>query len=191
MARVHPQSLLSSAHCYFTSKQEVFTIWMKSLVLHGKGCTVFDSNGGIVYRVDNYDRKFSNEVYLMDFRGKVLYTILRKGYCAAKEIKQGKPGFRVRSKTFGILRGGSPFKAVVGLDKNQPCQIKIEKRTSSNSTCKIVDELGLLVAEVKRKTSKCGVVLGDDVLTMVVEPYIDHSLVMGLLVVYGLINHKM
>lgn len=51
---------------------------MKSLVLHGKGCTVFDSNGGIVYRVDNYDRKFSNEVYLMDFRGKVLYTILRK-----------------------------------------------------------------------------------------------------------------
>lgn len=72
-----------------------------------------------------------------------------EGYCAAKEIKQGKPGFRVRSKTFGILRGGSPFKAVVGLDKNQPCQIKIEKRTSSNSTCKIVDELGLLVAEVR------------------------------------------
>lgn len=49
----------------------------------------------------------------------------------------------------------------------------------------------MLCEQVKRKTSKCGVVLGDDVLTMVVEPYIDHSLVMGLLVVYGLINHKM
>jgi hypothetical protein len=33
--------------------------------------------------------------------------------------------------------------------------------------------------------------LGEDVLTLVVEPNVDHSLIMGLLVVHGLINHSM
>lgn len=78
MGKVHPQALVSSDPCYLSSKQESFTVWMKSLVLSGKGCTVFDSDGHVVYRVDNYDSKSSNEVHLMDFEGKVLYTILRK-----------------------------------------------------------------------------------------------------------------
>lgn len=78
MAKVHPQAPVSSTSCYFSSKQEVFTIWMKSLILSSNGCTVFDSNGQIVYRVDNYDHKCSDEVYLMDFRGQVLFTILKK-----------------------------------------------------------------------------------------------------------------
>lgn len=78
MAKVHPQAIIPSTSCYLTSNQETFTIWMKSLVLSGKGCTVFDANGQIVYRVDNYNCKCSNEVYLMDIKGKVLFTILRK-----------------------------------------------------------------------------------------------------------------
>lgn len=78
MAKVHPRAPVSSAPCYFTSKQETFTIWMKSLVLSGNGCTVFDSNGHVVYRVDNYNCKSGNQVLLMDSRGKVLFTILRK-----------------------------------------------------------------------------------------------------------------
>lgn len=45
--------------------------------------------------------------------------------------------------------------------------------------------------QVQRKQSACGVVLGEDVMTMVVEPFIDHSLIMGLVVVYSLINSKM
>lgn len=77
-AKVHPQVLPSSASCYFSSKQETFTIWMKSLVLGGKGCTVFDAKGQIVYRVDNYSCKCKDEVYLMDFKGKVIFTMLRK-----------------------------------------------------------------------------------------------------------------
>lgn len=51
---------------------------MKSLVLNGKGCTVFDSEGHIRYRVDNYNSNSSNEVYLMDFDGRVLFTIIKK-----------------------------------------------------------------------------------------------------------------
>jgi hypothetical protein len=77
-AKVHPQGLPSSASSYISSKQETFTIWMKSLVFGGKGCTVFDAKGQIVYRVDNYSRKCRDEVYLMDFKGKVIFTILRK-----------------------------------------------------------------------------------------------------------------
>lgn len=78
MAKVHPQAPLASSSYFTASKQETFTIWMKSLVLDGNGCTVFDSKGEIVYRVDNYNSKCRDEVYLMDFKGKVLYTILRK-----------------------------------------------------------------------------------------------------------------
>ncbi|XWS18769.1 hypothetical protein CRYUN_Cryun32bG0073100 [Craigia yunnanensis] len=84
-AKIHlqvPHASLVSVP-FTTSKQENFTIWMKSLILSGKGCTVFDSSGQIVYRVDNYNCKCSNEVFLMDFTGKVLFTIgerLWEGY---------------------------------------------------------------------------------------------------------------
>ena len=79
MAKIHPQAPLSSSSLgYFTSKQETFTIWMKSLIVNGHGCTVFDSNGQIVYRVDNYDSRCRAKVHLMDLRGQILFTILRK-----------------------------------------------------------------------------------------------------------------
>ena len=76
---VDPSSSSRSACCsYTTLKRETFTVWMKSLVMQGNGCTAYNENGEIVYRVDNYDHKNSNEVYLMDLKGKVLFTILRK-----------------------------------------------------------------------------------------------------------------
>jgi hypothetical protein len=53
------------------------------------------------------------------------------------------------------------------------------------------DATGVVVAEVKRKLTATGLSLGEDVLTLVVEPNVDHSLIMGLLVVHGLINHSM
>lgn len=73
MAKIFPQESTSS-EC-INSERETYTLWMKSLVLHSNGCTVYDSNGDIVYRVDNYDRKGTREVNLMDLRGKVLCTI--------------------------------------------------------------------------------------------------------------------
>lgn len=51
---------------------------MKSLVLGGRGCTVFDEKGKIVYRVDNYSSRYRDEVNLMDSNGMVLFTIVRK-----------------------------------------------------------------------------------------------------------------
>ncbi|KAK4479199.1 hypothetical protein RD792_014710 [Penstemon davidsonii] len=90
----------------------------------------------------------------------------------------------------GFLSGKSLLKVVVGLKKEQICEYVVENQIC-NSSCKIIDNFGGLVAEVKRKITTSGVVLDEDVLTMVVEPHIDHSLIMGLVVVFGLINHKM
>ncbi|KAF5477013.1 hypothetical protein F2P56_003693 [Juglans regia] len=231
--KVHPQVVIPSASCYFTSKQETYTIWMKSLVLGCKGCTVFDAKGQLVYRVDNYNCNFRDEVNLMDSKGKVLFTVPRKrfklfrfweGYRSTdKEIEMKRPGFQVR-KTLRIPRGDSPCEVIVGLDENQPRHYKIHSWSSCKSACKLVDQFGGLVAEVnlfynfshsfilvelrahcsgdrtniscfhgqlKRKKSAGGVDLGNDVLTLVVEPYFDHSLIMGVFVVYCLINCKM
>ncbi|KAG4937945.1 hypothetical protein AAZX31_16G012300 [Glycine max] len=200
MGKVHPQALNSYTTCNFTCKQETFTLWMKSLVLNGKGCTVFDSNGQIAYRVDNYNCKHRDEVHLMDQNGDILFTMLKKQYklsrfwegyrfpVPATRNDHKRPCFRV-SKTYKISRGGSTYEVELGLDKNQPYTHKIERNTF-NSACKISNELGVVVAELRRKKSPCGVDLGDDVLTMVVEPNIDLSLIMGLVVAYNLINCK-
>jgi len=88
MAKVHPNksNYLSttsssssfssiSSNFYVSPRREIFTLWMKSLVYHGNGCTVYDSNGQIVYRIDNYNIKRSKEVHLMDCNGKVLFSI--------------------------------------------------------------------------------------------------------------------
>lgn len=68
----------TTARRHWSEQREVFTIWMKSLVLNGSGCTVYDSGGRIVYRVDNYGSSCSDNVYLMDLRGKIVLNILKK-----------------------------------------------------------------------------------------------------------------
>ncbi|XP_008801112.2 protein LURP-one-related 11-like [Phoenix dactylifera] len=202
MEKVHPSlaSLpLPSLLDHISSEREVFTIWMKSLVFHGNGCTVYDSRGNIVYRVDNYDCKCSGKVYLMDLSGKVLFKILRKkfrvcgrweGYkCYSSQNEESKPWFKVR-KPWSILRDEQPS-CEVWSDEGALMCYKIDG-LASKSSYKIVDiSSGLIVAEVKRKQTTSGILLGDDVLTLMVEPNIDHSLIMGLVVVNGLMNHNM
>ncbi|XP_054780040.1 protein LURP-one-related 11-like [Prosopis cineraria] len=174
---------------------------MKSLILNGNGCTVFNSQGQIAYRVDNYDIRCAHEVFLMDPKGNVLFTILRKrhkftrvweGYRYNNDQKE--PNFRVRSSKLGcrVQREGlTTYEVMLGLDKNQPYSHTIESSTGKSSFCKISDQFGGLVAWLKRKKASCGVDLGEDVLSMVVEPNIDLSLIMGLVVAYCLINSKM
>ncbi|KAF4399423.1 hypothetical protein G4B88_022506 [Cannabis sativa] len=217
--KVHPGETSSSSSTttasYVSSKQETFTIWMKSLILNGKGCTVFDSNGRILFRVDNYNCK-SRDVFLMDSKGEILFAILEKaryictlnfifkkllvlkfweGHRSKKpdeeEVKEkGAACFKV-SKRFGISRGHLTCEVIeVGVNKSQCLCYNIE-RCTRNSPWKIADKFGTPMAEIKRKQSTSGVLLGDDVLTMVVEPFIDHSFIMGLFVVYSLINCRM
>jgi hypothetical protein len=55
----------------------------------------------------------------------------------------------------------------------------------------VVFVLDLLWMQAKPKQSSSGVLLGDDVLALVVEPHMDHSLMIALLIVYGLIRRRM
>ncbi|KAL7165336.1 hypothetical protein ACSBR2_041099 [Camellia fascicularis] len=198
MAKIHPQRPTCSPN-YMTSRRETFTIWMKSLVFHGNGCTVFDSNGEIVYRIDNYEKKSSSEVNLMDLRGKVLFSIRKKklgllghwdGYkWSGSEGKKERPWFQVRRNSNNILRRDMDCHVSLGCDKAQANCYKMVG-LAGKYAFKITDGDGKVVAEVRRKQLSSGVELGDDVLTLVVEPQTDHSLVMALVTVYGLIKHK-
>ncbi|XP_030538461.1 protein LURP-one-related 11-like [Rhodamnia argentea] len=204
LAKIHPKATLdlpspTTSHDPTATKPEVFTVWMKSLIMNSKGCTVFDSSGGIVYRVDNYDCERSSEVCLMDREGKVLITILKKkcslfktwkGYDGSIGSGERRTLFQVK-KPLSFKKRESLYEVKVWTDKNQPSYYFIQGHGNSKSACKITNRLGGLMAEVKEKKSSLGVSLGDDVLTMSVEPNVDHSLAAGLLVVYGLFNRSL
>lgn len=209
MAKVHPLSVVpsiedeasssTSTSCsknYMTSKREIFTIWMKSLVMQGNGCTAFDENGEIVYRIDNYDNKHSNEVFLMDLRGKVLFTLCEhklgvfkrwKGYAADGD----KPMFRVRKSCRSILGNdqSSSYKVTMGSDSSF-YRLQGYLAAGKSVAFRITESSGRVVAEAKRKQSSSGVVLGDDVLSLVVEAHVDRSFIMALVTVYGLIKRQ-
>ncbi|KAG9149238.1 hypothetical protein Leryth_003231 [Lithospermum erythrorhizon] len=184
---------------YTTSRREFFTIWMKSLVFHGNGCTVYDSNGQIVYRIDNYDQKGNHEVSLMDLHGNVLFSIRQKrapvfrhwdGYKwnALSKQEMETPWFQVR-KDHTVLRGDSLTYHVTLSDARSSC-LRI-LAMPEKSDFKIVDGQGKIVAQVNRKlSSKSGADLGDDVLSLVVEPHVDHSLIMALVTVCNLSLRK-
>ncbi|XWS61797.1 hypothetical protein CRYUN_Cryun07bG0156200 [Craigia yunnanensis] len=195
MAKVHPQAPVSDPCCMSSAGRETFTIWMKSLVCHTNGCTVFDSKGEIVYRVENYDSKGSSEVHLMDLRGKVLFTIQKKklqifgcwnGYRGNFTVtKKEKPCFQVK-RCCSFLRRDLACQVTVCFNKYWIVSLGRKKQGF-----KIVNLAGDIVAEVKQKQLSSGMVLGDDVLTLEVEPYIDHSLIIALVTVYGLINRRL
>lgn len=54
------------------------TVWRRSLLFNGKGFTVFDCKGNLVYRVETYAGGSPREVVLMDADGHGLLTIRRK-----------------------------------------------------------------------------------------------------------------
>ncbi|XWS49919.1 hypothetical protein CRYUN_Cryun12cG0044200 [Craigia yunnanensis] len=196
MAKVHPQAPVSDPFSTSSVGTETFTRWMKSLVCHTNGCTVFDSKGEIVYRVENYDSKGSSEVHLMDLHGKVLFTILKKklqlfgcwnGYRGNfTGTKKEKPCFQVKKCSNINRRRDLACQVTVGFNKYWIVSLGRKKQGF-----KIVNLAGDIVAEVKQKHLSSGMVLGDDVLTLKVEPYIDHSLIVALVTVYGLINMRL
>ncbi|RZC85904.1 hypothetical protein C5167_026574 [Papaver somniferum] len=146
----------------------------------------------------NYDNKNCNEVCLMDLKGKVLFTILKKklrlfgrweGYKYGNSSKGNKPWFQVK-KNLNMEVDAT----VKESDETGANCYRMErlKGSSSKLACKIMDvRTGRVIAELKPKQSSGGVLLGDDVMGLMVEPNIDHSFIMGLIVVHGLISHKM
>ncbi|KAE8808262.1 protein LURP-one-related 11-like [Hordeum vulgare] len=247
MARVHSSpSFSSSSSPAGDGRGKVFTLWLKSLVLNGRGCTVYDSDGHIVYRVDNYGSKCSDNVCLMDLRGNVVVNIHKKVraffsfsvvknknvrtiklripsrsvkmFCILGQTREklafGKwEGYKWTGRTqeasawFKVARPrGGIFHRSGRRPSSSPCEFESDAgramryridddggaRAGKRACCRIVDAgTGLVVAEVKRKVTAGGVALGEDVLALVVEPGVDDSLIMGLVLVYGLMNRTM
>ncbi|XP_015084624.1 protein LURP-one-related 4-like [Solanum pennellii] len=194
-----PSSSSSSPSPYIKSIRETFTIWMKSLIFHGNGCTIFNSKGVIVFRVDNYQESCRDEVCIMDLKGQVLFSIKREklrvfgrwnGYGSCGEIK-GRPLFQIKrncdifSRENVICNFGSGDENNVGIN----CY-KIQQ-FDRNSSYKVTNSTGQVVAEVKQKQSSRGFGYGEDVLTLEVEPNIDHSLIVAFVIVCGLIHGKL
>ncbi|OIT23595.1 PREDICTED: protein LURP-one-related 11-like [Nicotiana attenuata] len=204
MAKICPELLLQqssssspsfSSSPYVTSIRETFTIWMKSLVFHGNGCTVFNSKGDIVFRIDNYQESCRDEVCLMDLKGHVLFSIKREklrvfgrwnGYgCGG--IK-GRPLFQVRRN---VMFSREDVICNVGCDENVGNSCYTIQQLDKNLSFKVTNNAGQVVAEVKQKKSSKGIGYGDDVLTLEVEPNIDHSLIVALVTICGLIHGKL
>ncbi|CAM0884578.1 unnamed protein product [Alopecurus aequalis] len=177
--------------------KQVYTVWMKSLVFNGNGCTVYTPAGGVAFRVDNYGCKGGREVFFMDRAGNTLIRIRRKGFgmfrswevcrCAhdGGDEEEAAPWFSVRRAQKGgaavTMHGGAGTCYTV----DGSCPRKSEYRVISGGAG------GAVVAEVTRKQTSAGVVLGEDVLTLKVGPEVDHLLVLGLVVVRGLMNRSM
>lgn len=80
MTKVYPNSSFTGRvpPCKADMKEEVMTVWRKSLIFNCNGFTVFDGKGDLVYRVDNYMEGNKGSILLMDAHGNALLTIRRK-----------------------------------------------------------------------------------------------------------------
>ncbi|KAJ6347468.1 hypothetical protein OIU76_004029 [Salix suchowensis] len=166
MAKVHALPQLDSSSSSISSKPETFTIWMKSLVMQTNGCTVYNENGDVVYRVDNYDKKGSDEVYLMDLRGNVLFTIhTRKLFLSRRwrgyksdglKLRNQRPYFQVQNTE--IFQGSLSCRITVRSREapDQSCHYKLEalagklafKITSGNGEIVAVVRILLILPEI-------------------------------------------
>ncbi|PIN27208.1 hypothetical protein CDL12_00001 [Handroanthus impetiginosus] len=201
MAKVHPKTSMITTSCqYSSSEREIFTVWMKSLVINGNGCTVFNSKGEVVFRVDNYQTRHSGEVLLMNLNGEVLFSIKKKKLLVFRSWEVHKlinSEFYEEGESFKVKRKCRLFGKDISCDVSVGCNNKTAESCykivgfEGKSTIKILDNEGQVLAEMMQKQSLGGVCLGDDVLSLTVEPQLDQSLIMALVIVYGMINKNL
>ncbi|KAK9927110.1 hypothetical protein M0R45_024312 [Rubus argutus] len=181
------------------------TVWKKSLVISCKGFTVIDSNGDLVYRVDNYVGH-PQEVTLMDGSGKSVLTMRRNkkfslvdswfvyegeggDYCTARRTTRAAskswPEFCVR-KNMNLLNANPNILAHVyreasGSHKRRAYVIE---GSYTHRSCKVLDECSRnVVAEIKRKEANVGgVSYGVEVFDLIVHPGFDPGFAMALVI---------
>ncbi|KAM7525747.1 hypothetical protein LguiA_015649 [Lonicera macranthoides] len=105
------------------------------------------------------------------------------------KVKNEKPWFRVTNNT-KFLKRYSSYLVTTGCDEEQSSRNYKIEGIAGKLDFNIRDSEGRIIAEVKQKESSCGISL-KDVLSLKVEPLVDHSFVMALVAVYRLISHKM
>ncbi|THF97486.1 hypothetical protein TEA_029172 [Camellia sinensis var. sinensis] len=126
----------------------------------------------------------SGDVFKLSFLGH--WDIYK--WSGSKMNKLEKPWYQARTNS-NFLGREMACHVTLGRDKAKVISYRIIG-LAGKLAFKITDSHGGLVAEVTQKQLSSGVVLGDDVLSLVVEPQTDHSLVMALVTVYGLMTDK-
>ncbi|KAM3231229.1 hypothetical protein ACQJBY_061419 [Aegilops geniculata] len=196
MAKIQPLPAATSLPSSEDQRQgqrgrQAYTVWMKSLVFNGNGCAVYGPDGAVAFRVDNYGCRGGHEVFFMDRQGNALISIRRKGFgmfrrwdvCRCQE-EEATPWFTVR-------RAGKGGAAVAMHGGAKTCYRIDGCSGARRPEYRVRGVDGAAVAEVARKQTAAGVVLGEDVLTLTVAAEADHLLVLGLVVVRGLINRSL
>ncbi|KAH9289858.1 hypothetical protein KI387_033975, partial [Taxus chinensis] len=161
------------------------TVWNKSLLFAAEGFTVFDSNGNLLFRVDTDD-----SLLLMDALGKPLLTLRRK-HPSLHQRWEGFPGNNVddHKPLFTVRRSSIlPMNDCVEVFMNcgficKPCADYEIEGSFSDRCCTIYTTAPRMpAAEVKRKCSGTGTMLGKDVYTLYIERGFDQAFIMGIII---------
>ncbi|XVE64769.1 hypothetical protein DITRI_Ditri07aG0128500 [Diplodiscus trichospermus] len=172
------------------------TVWRKSLIISCNGFTVIDSDGNLVYRVDNYKGR-TKELILMDGSGKSILTMHRNknlilvdtwlvyggeegDYCTSAKKSSEKPIFYVK-KCINILHGNPKVLAYVYRRSSDKRYAYMIEGSYSHRSCKVVDETKRVVAEIRRKDAIIGgISFGLEVFLLIVHSGFDPGLAMAL-----------
>lgn len=174
MTKVHPKFPSTCEESLCDSKAAVvLTVWKKSLLFNCDGFTVYNANGELVFRVDNYMNCPRDNIVLMDASGFPLLSIRRKklslGDCwmVYDGETERDPIFTAR-KNVSII---SNRKSLAWVSAKKTVLYEIEGSYGQRS-CKILDERRnkKKTAEIKRKETVIGgVAFGKDVYKLIVE----------------------
>lgn len=203
MAKIQPLPAVSSPAPASNADEpsQVYTVWMKSLVFNGNGCTVYGADGGVAFRVDNYGCRGGREAFLMDRAGRTLVGIQRRScfgmfsrweaYRYSESESDGReetrtPWFAVRK----ARRGGRAAVTVHGSGGRSGAYAIVGGYSRKPDYRIIGSTDGAAVAAIARKQTPAGVVLGDDVLMLTVAPGTDRLLVL-VVVICGLMTRRL
>jgi uncharacterized protein YxjI len=188
MAKVHPNVPLPSSSSSPASEEETtttLTVWRKSLLFNCKGFTVFDAKGDLAYRVDSYDAEPADgEVVLMDTAGRPAFTVRRKRLSLSGEQWLIFAGEEERRPVHAVKRGGGGKTTA----RVAPCARGAGESSSSayyevegsyaRRRCVVYDAERHAVAKVQPKEAA----VGSDVFRLVMQPGVDVSLAMAVVV---------
>ncbi|KAI3993754.1 hypothetical protein MKX01_002767 [Papaver californicum] len=192
MPKVYPTEIPTKTPQQISGRQvEVLTVWKKSLLFNSDGFTVFDTKGNLVFRVDNYQSGSKKEIVLMSDTGKPLLTIRRKRLSFADNwmVFDGEtsvsPIFLVK-KPVNFLAAKDVAHAIScidGLNSSSNKNLMYGIIGSYAQRCVAVyDNKKRLVAEIQKKEAKAGVSYGGDVFKLIVQPELDQTIAMALVI---------
>lgn len=202
--KVHPNAAAASLAVVPAAEEKgeavSLTVWRRSLLFNGKGFTVFDSNGNLVFRVETYARGSPREVVLMDADGLALLTVRRKKLSLAEEwLVYDGDGDELAPRRFTARRNMSllptkslcrlsPARSLDGTTGDAPgCRYHVEGSYASRSLHMFACTGGnqrRRVATVCRKEAA----IGPDVFRLMVEPDFEPALAMAVVILLDQMN---